>query len=64
MPVDPLTKDDITKSNAALSELMTHGRLILVDECSELGGGGGAGGGGSSSSSSGSGNGSGSGSGS
>eukprot|EP00959_Pyramimonas_sp_CCMP1952_P398521 8350614-Pyramimonas_sp.AAC.1 len=24
MPVDTLTKDDITKSNAALSELMTH----------------------------------------
>eukprot|EP00959_Pyramimonas_sp_CCMP1952_P328805 6884026-Pyramimonas_sp.AAC.1 len=36
MPVDPLTKDDITKSNAALADLMTRGRLILVDESSEL----------------------------
>eukprot|EP00959_Pyramimonas_sp_CCMP1952_P239433 5004083-Pyramimonas_sp.AAC.1 len=36
MPVDPLTKDDITKSNAALFDLMVRGRLILVDESSEL----------------------------
>eukprot|EP00959_Pyramimonas_sp_CCMP1952_P087550 1831827-Pyramimonas_sp.AAC.1 len=32
MPVDPLTKDDITKSNAALFDLMSHGRLCLIDE--------------------------------
>eukprot|EP00959_Pyramimonas_sp_CCMP1952_P454309 9469693-Pyramimonas_sp.AAC.1 len=36
MPVDPLTKDDITKCNAALFDLMSHGRLILVDEGAEL----------------------------
>eukprot|EP00959_Pyramimonas_sp_CCMP1952_P150816 3156337-Pyramimonas_sp.AAC.1 len=36
MPVDSLTKDDITKSNAALFDLMAHGRLSLVDEGGEL----------------------------
>eukprot|EP00959_Pyramimonas_sp_CCMP1952_P240874 5034087-Pyramimonas_sp.AAC.1 len=36
MPVDSLTKDDITKGNAALFDLMTNGRLILVDESDEV----------------------------
>eukprot|EP00959_Pyramimonas_sp_CCMP1952_P156050 3263877-Pyramimonas_sp.AAC.1 len=29
MPVDALTKEDVTKCNAALLDLMSHGRLIL-----------------------------------
>eukprot|EP00959_Pyramimonas_sp_CCMP1952_P440870 9230197-Pyramimonas_sp.AAC.1 len=36
MPVDALTKDDITKGNAALASLLTHGKLVLVDEAEEL----------------------------
>eukprot|EP00959_Pyramimonas_sp_CCMP1952_P134592 2816615-Pyramimonas_sp.AAC.1 len=36
MPVDSLTKDDVTKCNAALFDLMTSGRLISVDEGSEV----------------------------
>eukprot|EP00959_Pyramimonas_sp_CCMP1952_P142855 2990636-Pyramimonas_sp.AAC.1 len=36
MPVDPLTKDDITKSSAALFDLMSHGRLCLIDEEEEV----------------------------
>eukprot|EP00959_Pyramimonas_sp_CCMP1952_P246310 5148215-Pyramimonas_sp.AAC.1 len=32
MPVDALTKDDVTKCNAALFDLMTSGRIVLVDE--------------------------------
>ena len=31
MPVDPMIKDDITKCNAALFDLMNRGRLILID---------------------------------
>eukprot|EP00959_Pyramimonas_sp_CCMP1952_P072562 1516051-Pyramimonas_sp.AAC.1 len=36
MPVDSLTKDDVAKCNAALFDLMTSGRLILIDEGSEV----------------------------
>eukprot|EP00959_Pyramimonas_sp_CCMP1952_P029918 627703-Pyramimonas_sp.AAC.1 len=36
MPVDALTKDDITKGNAALFDLMISGKLILVDESEEV----------------------------
>eukprot|EP00959_Pyramimonas_sp_CCMP1952_P151508 3170018-Pyramimonas_sp.AAC.1 len=36
MPVDALTKEDVTKCNAALFDLMSHGRLILVDEDAEV----------------------------
>eukprot|EP00959_Pyramimonas_sp_CCMP1952_P407051 8530831-Pyramimonas_sp.AAC.1 len=36
MPVDSLTKDNISKGNAALFDLMTHGRLLLVDEQAEV----------------------------
>ena len=36
MPVDTLTKDDVTKSNAALNDLIHNGRLLLVDEGAEI----------------------------
>eukprot|EP00959_Pyramimonas_sp_CCMP1952_P402793 8440609-Pyramimonas_sp.AAC.1 len=36
MPVDQLTKDDVSKGNAALFDLMTSGRLVLVDEGAEV----------------------------
>eukprot|EP00959_Pyramimonas_sp_CCMP1952_P396746 8312780-Pyramimonas_sp.AAC.1 len=36
MPVDSLTKDDISKENAALFDLMMSGRLVLVDEGAEV----------------------------
>eukprot|EP00959_Pyramimonas_sp_CCMP1952_P014995 317603-Pyramimonas_sp.AAC.1 len=36
MPVDSLTKDDITKRNATLFDLMTSGRLVLIDEGAEV----------------------------
>eukprot|EP00959_Pyramimonas_sp_CCMP1952_P462574 9483475-Pyramimonas_sp.AAC.1 len=36
MPVDAVTKDDFTKCNAALFDLMSSGRIVLVDEESEV----------------------------
>eukprot|EP00959_Pyramimonas_sp_CCMP1952_P225883 4723481-Pyramimonas_sp.AAC.1 len=36
VPVDALTQDDITKCNAALFELMAHGKIVLIDERSEV----------------------------
>jgi hypothetical protein len=36
MPVDSLTKDDISKGNAALGSLLATGRLVLVDEDGEM----------------------------
>eukprot|EP00959_Pyramimonas_sp_CCMP1952_P376883 7893986-Pyramimonas_sp.AAC.1 len=36
MPVDTLTKDDVSKSNAALANLLANGRLVLIDEGAEM----------------------------
>eukprot|EP00959_Pyramimonas_sp_CCMP1952_P474353 9503313-Pyramimonas_sp.AAC.1 len=36
MPVDCPTKDDISKGNAALSSLLAIGKLVLIDEASEI----------------------------
>eukprot|EP00959_Pyramimonas_sp_CCMP1952_P090461 1893717-Pyramimonas_sp.AAC.1 len=35
MPVDELTKDDITKGNAVLASPLIHGKLVVVDEAEE-----------------------------
>eukprot|EP00959_Pyramimonas_sp_CCMP1952_P096108 2009544-Pyramimonas_sp.AAC.1 len=36
MPVDCMSKDDISKGNAALSNLHASGMIVLVDEDNEM----------------------------